>query len=184
MGLTEGERGFEQTKECYLIEVVSFFKTIKEHFEGIQKALTKEIKEIKGIFEELKAEVDQNFVNRKCDEIEQKNLFIANDNLVVDCLSKEVFLIATNSALTELDLPVPVPESFHEQTDEELTENDIKRMDADDQAIQTILLGLPEDVYAAIDSCETAKEIWERVRQMMKGSDIGEHEKKAKLFNE
>nr|GEY63147.1 putative ribonuclease H-like domain-containing protein [Tanacetum cinerariifolium] len=35
-----------------------------------------------------------------------------------------------------------------------------------------------------VDSCETAKEIWERVRQMMKGSDIEEHEKKAKLFNE
>nr|GEW79974.1 retrovirus-related Pol polyprotein from transposon TNT 1-94 [Tanacetum cinerariifolium] len=61
---------------------------------------------------------------------------------------------------------------------------DIKRMDADDQAIQTILLCLPEDIYAAVDSCETAKEIWERVHQMMKGSDIGEQEKKAKLFNE
>nr|GEV17855.1 hypothetical protein [Tanacetum cinerariifolium] len=66
----------------------------------------------------------------------------------------------------------------------ELTETDIKWMDADDQAIQTILLGLPKDVYAAVDSCETTKEIWERVRQMMKGSDIEEHEKKAKLFNE
>nr|GEW45191.1 hypothetical protein [Tanacetum cinerariifolium] len=57
-------------------------------------------------------------------------------------------------------------------------------MDADDQAIQTILLGLPKDVYAAVDSCEIAKEIWERVRQMMKGSDIEEQEKKAKFFNE
>nr|GEY28208.1 hypothetical protein [Tanacetum cinerariifolium] len=57
--------------------------------------------------------------------------------------------------------------------------NDLKRMDADDQAIQTILLGLPEDVYAAIDSCETSKERWECVRQMMKGSGIGEQEKKA-----
>nr|GEZ25077.1 hypothetical protein [Tanacetum cinerariifolium] len=84
----------------------------------------------------------------------------------------------------EPDLPVPVPASLHEQTDEELTETDIKRMDADDQAIQIILLGLLEDVYAAVDSCETSKEIWERVRQMMKGSDIGEQEKKAKLFNE
>nr|GFC83408.1 Gag-Pol polyprotein [Tanacetum cinerariifolium] len=69
------------------------------------------------------------------------------------------------------------------QTDEELTENDIKRMDADDQAIQIILLGLSGDIYAAVDSCEIAKEIWERVRQMMKGSDIREQEKKAKLFN-
>ncbi|GKA32424.1 retrovirus-related pol polyprotein from transposon TNT 1-94 [Tanacetum coccineum] len=99
-GLTEGERGFEQTKECYLTEVIPFFKTLKEHFEGIQKALTKEIKEMKDIFEELEAEVDQNVVNRKHDEIERKNLLIANDNLIVDCLSKEVFYIATNSELT------------------------------------------------------------------------------------
>nr|GEW10980.1 retrovirus-related Pol polyprotein from transposon TNT 1-94 [Tanacetum cinerariifolium] len=41
-------------------------------------------------------------------------------------------------------------------------------MDADDQAIQTFLLGLPEDVYATVDSCKTTKEIWERVHQMMK----------------
>ncbi|GJU80236.1 integrase, catalytic region, zinc finger, CCHC-type containing protein [Tanacetum coccineum] len=96
-GITEGERGFEQTRECYLTEVIPFFKTLKEHFEGIQKALTKEIKDI---FEELEAEVDQNVVNRKYDEIVRKNLLIANDNLIVDCLSKEVFYIATNSELT------------------------------------------------------------------------------------
>nr|GFB98304.1 hypothetical protein [Tanacetum cinerariifolium] len=44
----------------------------------------------------------------------------------------------------------------------------------------TILLGLPEDIYAVVDSCETAQEIWLRVQQMMKGSDIGIQEKKAK----
>nr|GEX93623.1 hypothetical protein [Tanacetum cinerariifolium] len=53
-------------------------------------------------------------------------------------------------------------------------------IEADDQAIQTILLGLPEDIYAAVDSCETAQEIWLRVQQMMKGSDIGIQKKKAK----
>ncbi|GJX51229.1 hypothetical protein Tco_0278074 [Tanacetum coccineum] len=37
---------------------------------------------------------------RKHDEIERKNLLIANDNLIADCLSKEVFYIATNSELT------------------------------------------------------------------------------------
>nr|GEY69143.1 hypothetical protein [Tanacetum cinerariifolium] len=47
---------------------------------------------------------------------------------------------------------VTVTETFHVQTDDELS--------ADDQAIQTILLGLPEDIYAAVDSCEIALEIW------------------------
>nr|GEU56921.1 hypothetical protein [Tanacetum cinerariifolium] len=63
---------------------------------------------------------------------------------------------------------VPVPETFHVQTDDELTEAEIKQIEADDQAIQTIILGLPEDIYAAVDICETAQEIWLRVQQMMK----------------
>nr|GEV58629.1 hypothetical protein [Tanacetum cinerariifolium] len=79
---------------------------------------------------------------------------------------------------------VPVNETSHIETDDELTEKELKQIEADDQAIQTILLGLPEDIYAAVDSCETAQEIWLRVQQMMKGSDIGIQEKKAKLFNE
>nr|GEU47170.1 ribonuclease H-like domain-containing protein [Tanacetum cinerariifolium] len=79
---------------------------------------------------------------------------------------------------------VPVNETFHVQTDDELIEKELKQIEADDQAIQTSLLGLPEDIYAAVDSCETAQEIWLRVQQMMKGFDIGIQEKNAKLFNE
>nr|GEW00959.1 hypothetical protein [Tanacetum cinerariifolium] len=79
---------------------------------------------------------------------------------------------------------VPVNETFHVQTDDELTDKELKQIEANDQVIQTILLGLPEDIYAAVNSCETAQEIWLRVQKMMKGSDIGIQEKKAKLFNE
>nr|GEY07097.1 hypothetical protein [Tanacetum cinerariifolium] len=79
---------------------------------------------------------------------------------------------------------VPVNETFHVQTDDELTKKELKQIEADDQAIQTILLDLPEDIYAVVDSCETAQEIWLRVQQMMKGSDMEIQEKKAKLFNE
>nr|GFC14895.1 hypothetical protein [Tanacetum cinerariifolium] len=107
-----------------------------------------------------------------------------NGKMIIDSIENGPYIKRMIATPGEPDLPVPVPESLHEQTDDELTETDIKRMDADDQAIQTILLGLPEDVYAAVDNCETAKEIWERVRQMMKGSDVREQEKKAKLFNE
>nr|GEY38124.1 hypothetical protein [Tanacetum cinerariifolium] len=50
--------------------------------------------------------------------------------------------------------------TFHVQDDDELTEKELKQIEADDQAIHTILLGLPEDIYATVDSCETAQEIW------------------------
>nr|GEU49066.1 hypothetical protein [Tanacetum cinerariifolium] len=67
--------------------------------------------------------------------------------------------------------------------DEELAKKEVKQMEADDQAIQTILKGLSKDIYAAVDSCKTAQEIWLHVQQMMKGSDIGIQEKKANLHN-
>nr|GEX63286.1 hypothetical protein [Tanacetum cinerariifolium] len=76
----------------------------------------------------------------------------------------------------DVNCEITLTETFHVQTDDELTNKELKQIEADDQAIQTILLGLPEDIYAAVDSCETAQEIWLQVQQMMKGSDI--------LFNE
>nr|GEX29483.1 hypothetical protein [Tanacetum cinerariifolium] len=63
------------------------------------KALTKEVKEMKDVFEELEAEVAQYAVDRKRDAIKLKNLIIANDNLIAECLSQEVFYVATNSEL-------------------------------------------------------------------------------------
>nr|GEZ20057.1 hypothetical protein [Tanacetum cinerariifolium] len=74
---------------------------------------------------------------------------------------------------------ITVTETFHLKIDDELFDKELKQIEADDQAIQTILLGLPEDIYAAVDSCETAQEIWLRVQQMMKGSNIGIQEKKT-----
>nr|GFA62960.1 hypothetical protein [Tanacetum cinerariifolium] len=71
-----------------------------------------------------------------------------NGKMIFDSIKNGPYVRRMIATPGELDLPVLVPESFHEQTDVELTENDIKRMDADDQAIQTILLGLPENDLA------------------------------------
>nr|GEV35631.1 retrovirus-related Pol polyprotein from transposon TNT 1-94 [Tanacetum cinerariifolium] len=70
-------------------------KALKEQ----TKALTKEIKEMKDVFEELEAEVAQYAVDWKRDAIELRNLLIANDNLIAECLSQEVFCVETNSEL-------------------------------------------------------------------------------------
>nr|GEU82947.1 integrase, catalytic region, zinc finger, CCHC-type, peptidase aspartic, catalytic [Tanacetum cinerariifolium] len=80
----------------------------------------------------------------------------------------------------DVNRDVNVTETFYLQTDDELSDKELKQNEADDQAIQTLFLGLLEDIYVAVDSYETAQEIWLRVQQMMKGSDIGIQEKKAK----
>ncbi|GJT41154.1 hypothetical protein Tco_0941019 [Tanacetum coccineum] len=98
-GITEGERGFEQTKRCYLTEVIPFFNLLKEHFDGVQKSLVTEVRAMKAVFENLEAEVDQNEIDLKSGEIERKNLLVTNENLIVECLSKDVFYTATDSVL-------------------------------------------------------------------------------------
>ncbi|GKG59182.1 hypothetical protein Tco_0602891, partial [Tanacetum coccineum] len=40
----------------------------------------------------------------------------------------------------------------HKQTNDELNEKEAKQMEADDQVIQTILMGHSKDIYAAVDS--------------------------------
>ncbi|GJS86297.1 retrovirus-related pol polyprotein from transposon TNT 1-94 [Tanacetum coccineum] len=54
---------------------------------------------MKAVFENLEAEVDQNEIDLKSGEIEQKNLLITNENLIAECLSKDVFYTATDSVL-------------------------------------------------------------------------------------
>ncbi|GJQ91767.1 retrovirus-related pol polyprotein from transposon TNT 1-94 [Tanacetum coccineum] len=47
----------------------------------------------------LEAELDQSIVDRKHDAIERKNLLLEHDNIIADCLFKEVFYAASKSKL-------------------------------------------------------------------------------------
>ncbi|GKE61096.1 hypothetical protein Tco_1511463, partial [Tanacetum coccineum] len=66
----------------------------------LKTALIKEVKEIKEIFEQMEAEVEQNVVDKKCAEIERKNLLIENENLIADCLSNELLYSVMNAMNT------------------------------------------------------------------------------------
>ncbi|GJS71799.1 integrase, catalytic region, zinc finger, CCHC-type containing protein [Tanacetum coccineum] len=79
-GVTEGERGFEQTKRCYLTEVIPFFKTLKEHFVGVQTALFKEVKVMEEIFDQMNNEVDKNTIQEKDNVIRDLKVLVANVN--------------------------------------------------------------------------------------------------------
>ncbi|GJR61705.1 hypothetical protein Tco_1503867 [Tanacetum coccineum] len=80
----------------------------------------------------------------------------------------------------DADRKVHVNKTFHEQTDDELTENELKQVEDDDQAIQSILLGLPEDIYA------TAKLFneWERFTSTDGESIMSYYHRFSKLMND
>nr|GEW51654.1 retrovirus-related Pol polyprotein from transposon TNT 1-94 [Tanacetum cinerariifolium] len=75
-------------------------KTPPLKFFHLRQSLVKEVKEMKAVFENMEADVDQNATDKKCDEIERKHLLIKNKNLIANCLAQDVFYTVTNSALT------------------------------------------------------------------------------------
>ncbi|GKF50247.1 hypothetical protein Tco_0146714 [Tanacetum coccineum] len=71
-----------------------------EHFDGVQKSLVTEVWAMKAVFENLEAEVDHNEIDLKSSEIERKNLLIAIENLIANCIAQDVIYTVTDSALT------------------------------------------------------------------------------------
>ncbi|GJT74988.1 retrovirus-related pol polyprotein from transposon TNT 1-94 [Tanacetum coccineum] len=56
------------------------------------------------IFDQMSAEVDQNTVDKQCAKIERKNLLIANENLIANCLSNQIgCLLILENTLQEKD---------------------------------------------------------------------------------
>nr|GEX59052.1 hypothetical protein [Tanacetum cinerariifolium] len=83
-----------------------------------------------------------------------------NEKLIYNSILNGPYVRRMIPELGDANCEVTVTETFHMQTDDKLSNKELKHIGADDQAIQTILLGLPEDIYAVVDSCETAQEIW------------------------
>nr|GEU73705.1 hypothetical protein [Tanacetum cinerariifolium] len=55
--------------------------------------------------------------------------------------------------------------------------------DCDVQATNITLHGLPPDVYALVNQQEVAKDIWDRVKLLMKGTELSYQERECKLYN-
>jgi hypothetical protein len=70
------------------------------------------------------------------------------------------------------------------QTEADYTDEDKTPIKADDMAMHLIQLGLPREIFAAVDSCETAYAMWERVRRICHGTEIGQQDVENKLLTE
>ncbi|GJU30316.1 integrase, catalytic region, zinc finger, CCHC-type containing protein [Tanacetum coccineum] len=58
------------------------------------------------IFDQMSAEVDQNTVDKQCAEIERKNLLIANENLIANCLSNQLMFVVEQSRCLDLEAEI------------------------------------------------------------------------------
>ncbi|GKB23615.1 hypothetical protein Tco_0863016 [Tanacetum coccineum] len=65
----------------------------------------------------------------------------------------------------------------------ELSEAQQLQDDCDVQETNIILYGLPPDVYALVNHQEAAKDIWDRVNMLMKGTELSYQERECRLYN-
>ncbi|GJZ57356.1 hypothetical protein Tco_0612850, partial [Tanacetum coccineum] len=99
----KGKEVLNKQKDVTSLKLYHFSKLLNNTF---QKALFKEVKKMEEIFDQMSVEVDQNTVDKQCAEIERKNLLIANENLIANCLSNQLMFAVEQSRCLDLEAEI------------------------------------------------------------------------------
>lgn len=73
----------------------------------------------------------------------------------------------------DANLTPPILPHLRDQTEAEYNEDDKLQILADDLAMHLIQPRLSREIFAAVDSCESANAMWERLRRLCHGTEIG-----------
>ncbi|GJV13298.1 hypothetical protein Tco_1354839 [Tanacetum coccineum] len=95
--ITEGSWGFEDTKVVFNQEVIPFIKTLRDLFKDFDNGLLSELNEMKTFFNQMEDAVEQCFVDKKCFDIQKKELFLKNDRLLKHIICQDVMNIVMHA---------------------------------------------------------------------------------------
>ncbi|GJW49865.1 hypothetical protein Tco_0091216 [Tanacetum coccineum] len=70
------------------------------------------------------------------------------------------------------------------QKEEDLRGDDLKHYEPEIDAMNLILISIPNDIYNSVDACTTAKAIWQRVERLMLGTVQNQVDKETRFNNE
>ncbi|GJW79769.1 hypothetical protein Tco_0143744 [Tanacetum coccineum] len=56
------------------------------------------------------------------------------------------------------------------QTEDDWTRHDLKHFEAEIEAMNFILISIPNDIYNSVDACTTAQAMWQRVERLTRGT--------------
>ncbi|GJY75289.1 putative reverse transcriptase domain-containing protein, partial [Tanacetum coccineum] len=65
-----------------------------------------------------------------------------------------------------------------------ITEGNKKKCIADVKVMNYLLQAIPNNIYNLVDACKNAKEVWERIKRLMFGSDVTNHVRHSCLMDE
>ncbi|GKC30277.1 hypothetical protein Tco_1037571 [Tanacetum coccineum] len=70
------------------------------------------------------------------------------------------------------------------QTKEDLRGDDLKHYEAEIEAMNLILISIPNDIYNSVDACTTTQAIWQRVERLMRGTIQNKVDRETRFNNE
>ncbi|GKB34908.1 hypothetical protein Tco_0879850 [Tanacetum coccineum] len=70
------------------------------------------------------------------------------------------------------------------QTEYDLTRDDLKHYEAEIEAMNLILISIPNDIYNFVDACTTAQAMWQRVERLMRGIMQNKVDRETRFNNE
>ena len=91
---------------------------------------------------------------------------------------------------TLLHGPIPIPPfvedngTTRERTYEEMTDAQKNEADAAVKAINILLQAVPPEIYAVIHHHQTAKEMWDNLDILMRGTNLTQQERDCQLYDE
>ncbi|GJT66173.1 hypothetical protein Tco_1017653 [Tanacetum coccineum] len=65
-----------------------------------------------------------------------------------------------------------------------MTEGNKKQYIADVKVMNYLLQAIPNDIYNSVGTCKNTKEMWERIKRLMFGSDVTSHVRHSRLMDE
>nr|GEX96484.1 hypothetical protein [Tanacetum cinerariifolium] len=174
---TKGSWGFEHTKQVFKEEVMPFINYLRASFNDFENGLHSELNEVKTMFNQMKATVDQCSIDKNVSLKKSNKNVVSPENVIV--LLVKVRYIDTKPnhelihyclknppyKLTWADKEVPISKGSSVTTTERYMETyknvlqDIRdQLNAEAKAVQTILTGIDNDIYSTIDACPNACE--------------------------
>ncbi|GJS58470.1 hypothetical protein Tco_0653254 [Tanacetum coccineum] len=70
------------------------------------------------------------------------------------------------------------------ETEDDLTGDALKQYKADIEEMDLILISIPNDIYNYVDSCQTTREMWLRVKHLMQGTALTVVDRETRFTNE
>ncbi|GJZ67946.1 hypothetical protein Tco_0631186 [Tanacetum coccineum] len=68
--------------------------------------------------------------------------------------------------------------------EDDLRGDDLKHYEAKIEAMNLILISIPNDIYNSVNACTTAKAMWERVERLMRGTVQNQVDRETRFNNE